>query len=82
MTPGQLTAYKSICAEGRPSVLAAPEDGGKVSGDAGWLCMQYEVTIQAGGSTVPLRKRGMYTGTFVRRPDGWQVTDIKPGCRG
>ena len=41
-----------------------------------------ETDIQAGGSTVPLRKRGKYTGNFVRRPDGWQVTDIKPGCRG
>jgi serine/threonine-protein kinase len=79
MTPGQLKAYRSICAEGNPSVLADPQGPWNVSGDAGWMCMQYEVTIRAGGTTVPLQKKGKYKGNFVKRPDGWQVTTIKPG---
>ena len=82
MTPGQLEGYKSVCAKGSPAVLASPEGAWNVSGNAGWTCMQYEVTIQAEGASVPLQKRGRYKGNFVRGSGGWQVTTIKPGCSG
>jgi tetratricopeptide (TPR) repeat protein len=83
MSAGQIKAYESICQEGIPKVDARPRDEWGVSdgGDKGWICMQYGVTVDASGTTLILKKNGVYRGDLVKRPDGWQFVDIRAGCR-
>jgi hypothetical protein len=83
MSAGQIRAYESICQEGTPEVDARPRDEWGVSdgGDKGWICMQYGVTVEASGTRLTLKKKGVYQGNLVRRPDGWQFVDIQAGCQ-
>jgi hypothetical protein len=48
----------------------------------GWICLDYHVKLASGGTEMTLKKKGIYTGDLVKRPDGWQITDIREGCGG
>lgn len=82
MSESQVTAYQDICHRGRPKVLARAIGAPETGGDVALLCMDYHVTVDSEGRRVSLKKRGQYTGEFVRRPDGWQVSAIHEGCSG
>jgi serine/threonine-protein kinase len=82
MSAGQIRAYEAICQEGKPDVLASPRGEWGVRGDQGWICLDYHVKLASGGTEMTLKKKGIYTGDLVKRPDGWQITDIREGCGG
>lgn len=80
MSETQIAAYQDICARGRPVVRAESMSAAKVAGDVALLCMDYHVAVDTGDSRISLKKRGPYTGEFLQRPDGWQISAIHTGC--
>ena len=83
MSAPQIAAYESICSsDGRPSVLARPRKEWSVQGAQGRLCLDYQEIVATGGTRITVKDRGVYTGKFVWRGSGWQLTTLTEGCSG
>jgi serine/threonine-protein kinase len=82
MSSQQQKGYEELCQLGPIRASAEPGTEFGVNGDEGWLCFQFHVVVESDGSFIDVRKKGVYRGELVRRPDGWQFTKVTPGCAG